>query len=336
MNHNIFNDEDVAKYFAGDLEEKKIEMMEKHLLNDKDKEQEMRDLARVWEKASEIGKFDEVDIDSDWQKVRSRMGFESKVRSISFIQVLYAVAAVTVLVIGIAVVMKMYQRHNGQEIFDKGLIQYASNNAQKEVVLPDSTIIFMNKNASIVYNADYGKTNRDVALTGEAFFNVHKNKNLPFKVLTEGSTIEVLGTSFNIKPVEGTITVGVVEGHVAFYETGKKDNRVDLVKDQQSAFKSKEKIFEHPKTLDPNIMAWRTHKLKLNNYNAKEAFDAVSEYFGFQPSIDPQLNFTETGLTGNINVSSLESAINDLRDVIVSEQFQAYPENNKLNVIRKK
>ncbi len=334
MKYEIFNEEDIAKYFAGELDEKKIEMMEKFLMSDSDKEQEMNEFARLWEKATEVGKYDQIDINSDWQNVRSRMGFQSKPRSFSIKRIVYAAAAVIVLVLGTAVVMNMINKRTNTPSSNEYL-QIASNDTQREVVLPDSTIIFLNRQANIVYNNNYGITNRDVVLTGEAFFNVHKNKKLPFKVFSESSTIEVLGTSFNIKPSKNEVTVSVITGHVAFYESTKKENRVELIHDQQTRYNSSERIFEPVKVMDPNLLAWRTHKLSLNNYTAVQAFEEVSDYFEVELSIDKQLNFTEKGLKGPINVSTPELAFKDLHDLVNSEEYETIIRGNKL-IVRKR
>lgn len=336
MKNNIFNDEDIAKYFAGELDERKIETMEKQLMNDSDKEHEMSEFAKLWEKSTSVGKYDKIDIDSDWQNVRQRMGFQSKSRVIPLRRIIYAVAAIFILLIGTAVVLKLMQKSSNSNSTSNEYIQFAANDLQKEVLLPDSTIILLNRNANIVYNNNYGKSNRDIALTGEAFFKVHKNKNLPFRVYTEGSTIEVLGTSFNIKPSSKEIIVSVVTGHVAFFESSKKENRVELLKDQQTKYKPSNHSFDPVKALDPNLMAWRTHKLYLNRYTPIQAFEAVANYFQVKLIVEKQLNFTEKGLKGHINVGTPDSAFKFLHSAITSQEFEYTINDNELIISTKK
>ena len=331
MEHNIFNEEDIAKYFAGELDEKKIEMMEKHFFSDKEREKEMNEFAKLWDKSSEVGKYDQIDIDSDWQNVRERMGFEAKTRSMSIRSIVYSAAAAIVLLIGIAAVLKVIINSPKSTGDSETFVQVVSNDAQKEIILPDSTIIFLNNNASVVYTNNYGKTNREVVLTGEAYFNVHKNKELPFKVLTEGSTIEVLGTSFNIRPSEGEITVSVVTGYVAFYETDKKENRVDLVQNQQSRYKQTERIFEPVKILDPNLLTWRTHKLTLLHLTAQQAFEEVARYFNKQLEIENQLLFTDNIIKLEVNVSSPEEAFKDIQ-LVVRQDYKISVKGDKIIV----
>ncbi len=93
----------------------------------------------------------------------------------------------------------------------------------KNIELPDGSLVSLNGNSSIRYAQHWseGKTRR-VYLEGEAFFDVKKNpiSDTRFQVITGGLTIEVLGTSFNVKQrldqtsvylEEGTVKVNVAE-----------------------------------------------------------------------------------------------------------------------------
>lgn len=73
--------------------------------------------------------------------------------------------------------------------------------------LPDSSVVWLNAGSRISYNKDFGRTNRQITLSGEAFFDVRKT-NLPFVIHTNDIKIKVLGTAFNVKsyPNEKTIT----------------------------------------------------------------------------------------------------------------------------------
>jgi transmembrane sensor len=68
-----------------------------------------------------------------------------------------------------------------------------------KVVLPDSSQVILNANSTLRYAADF-TTHRDLQLSGEAFFNVSKDKEHPFIIHTaSGIQTTVLGTSFTIR-----------------------------------------------------------------------------------------------------------------------------------------
>src|SRR5690606_5402698 len=69
---------------------------------------------------------------------------------------------------------------------------------QYQVILPDGTHVWLNASSSLKYPVQFVGNIRSVTFNGEGYFEVAKNVNMPFKVITEKEVIEVLGTHFNI------------------------------------------------------------------------------------------------------------------------------------------
>lgn len=69
---------------------------------------------------------------------------------------------------------------------------------QYHVRLSDGTEVLLNSESKLEFPVGFTGKNRHVVLTGEAYFEVAKNKNKPFIVTTAGQDVEVLGTKFNI------------------------------------------------------------------------------------------------------------------------------------------
>jgi transmembrane sensor len=92
---------------------------------------------------------------------------------------------------------------------------------QFQVVLPDGTKVWLNSASSLKYPTAFIGKERDVTLTGEAYFEVAKNKEMPFKVATAGQIVEVLGTHFNVNAYgdEPTIKTTLLEGSVKISST---------------------------------------------------------------------------------------------------------------------
>ena len=75
-----------------------------------------------------------------------------------------------------------------------------ARNARKELVLPDGTKVWLNGSSTLKYDNDMTRANtRLVYLSGEAFFDVAKDKEHPFIIKTDKISIKVLGTEFNVK-----------------------------------------------------------------------------------------------------------------------------------------
>ena len=95
--------------------------------------------------------------------------------------------------------------------------------------MPDSTKVWLNAGSSLQYSNEFGIRNREVHLSGEAFFDVSQNPSILFSVITSELTIKSYGTAFNVKsyPEEGTIETNLIEGSIGItrssFETKKKD-----------------------------------------------------------------------------------------------------------------
>lgn len=83
--------------------------------------------------------------------------------------------------------------------------------------LPDSSTVVLNSACRFAYNKDFGVKKREMQLTGEAFFDIHGNPDMPLVVHAGNVIIRVLGTSFNVRAyeddsfVEATLIKGVIE-----------------------------------------------------------------------------------------------------------------------------
>lgn len=75
------------------------------------------------------------------------------------------------------------------------------------IVLPDGTQAWLNASSTLIYPSRFAAEERIVHLEGEAYFEVqqqhHDGKAVPFKVMSDGQTINVLGTEFNILAYAG-------------------------------------------------------------------------------------------------------------------------------------
>ena len=86
------------------------------------------------------------------------------------------------------------------------------------LVLADGTRVWMNSDSHLKYPVMFAGGKREVILSGEAYFDVVKDKSAPFIVRTESGNIEVLGTEFNIKCYsdETALVTTLVNGKVKF------------------------------------------------------------------------------------------------------------------------
>ncbi len=87
------------------------------------------------------------------------------------------------------------------------------------ITLADGSTVLLQAGASLRYPARFVGKNREVVLTGEAFFRVTKRPEQPFLVLANGMVTKVLGTSFRIRAnaTDPSVTLEVKTGRVAVF-----------------------------------------------------------------------------------------------------------------------
>ena len=87
---------------------------------------------------------------------------------------------------------------------------------QYQLSLPDGTQVWLNAASTLRFPVAFTNGERKVTLTGEGYFEVAKNKLKPFRVVTNHTTVEVLGTHFNINayPEENWTKTTLLEGSV--------------------------------------------------------------------------------------------------------------------------
>ena len=99
---------------------------------------------------------------------------------------------------------------------------------RKKVELPDGSTVMLNNQTNLTYPSQFNKGSRIVSLSGEAYFDVEKNKNKPFIVSANKMDVEVLGTLFNLKayPDENRVTTSLLNGSVAIKVAGREPKRI--------------------------------------------------------------------------------------------------------------
>lgn len=97
------------------------------------------------------------------------------------------------------------------------------------IVLPDSSVVWLNSGSRIAYNEAFGQSNRHLTLTGEAFFDVRKS-TMPFIIKTADIQIKVLGTAFNVRsyPSERKTETSLIHGRVEITWDKRPDERIIL------------------------------------------------------------------------------------------------------------
>lgn len=126
------------------------------------------------------------------------------------------VAAIAVITIGLtfAMIGRQSQLRNTANMLTLNNDKEASTLIS---TLEDGSMIYLSESASLEYPTHFSDDKREVALSGDAYFDISKDRKKPFIINTEKATIQVLGTAFNIKD-KNPFSISVKHGEVKVTE----------------------------------------------------------------------------------------------------------------------
>ena len=165
---------------------------------------------------------DEVDVDREWERLFSSIEKKTitkmKTRRL-FLQYMKYAAAV---VLGIGISLSTLYLTNQENLSTVGNYKLVTSKGEKSYLqLPDGTRVWLNSCTTLEYAENYGHSNRSINLDGEAYFEVAKNKDLPFVVKANGIDVKAIGTAFNVSAYmeDSQLTTTLFNGKVAVQPT---------------------------------------------------------------------------------------------------------------------
>jgi transmembrane sensor len=149
---------------------------------------------------------------------------------------------------------------------------------QYQIVLADGTKVWLNAASSLRFPVTFVSNKRDVELTGEAYFEVAKDRNKPFTVQANGTNVQVLGTHFNVSAYlnDAAVSTTLLEGSVKLVKSNETamltpgQNGVSV--NGRAAIKVEEANVEQ-------VMAWKNGYIVFNNTDIKTIMDQASRWY---------------------------------------------------------
>lgn len=88
--------------------------------------------------------------------------------------------------------------------------------SKTKLTLPDGSKVWLNASSKLTYGNEFGEKHREIWLEGEGYFDVAKNKQIPFVIHTSRMDVRVTGTVFNVRAYaqEPTSETALIEGSV--------------------------------------------------------------------------------------------------------------------------
>ncbi|MEO9022859.1 MAG: FecR domain-containing protein [Ginsengibacter sp.] len=178
---------------------------------------------------------------------------------------------------------------------------------QYQLILADGSKVWLNAASSIRFPTAFTGKEREVQITGEAYFEVAHNADMPFHVKVNNMDVAVLGTHFNINAYndEGVMKTTLLEGSVKVSE----GNENVLIKpgEQAQIKKSSDKIIVKKDVDMEEVVAWKNGKFIFQDADIRSIMRQLERWY----------NITTVSYEGNVTNEEFVGVIS--RDVNVSQ-----------------
>ena len=204
---------------------------------------------------------------------------------------------------------------------------------QYRLVLPDGSQVWLNAASSIRYPTAFTGTDREVEITGEAYFEIARNPSMPFRVQTvnhlgdaDPMTIEVLGTHFNVNAYadEDAVRTTLLEGSVKI----KKGNRSGLLRPgQQAQLQPTGEIRWIPEVDVEQVTAWKNGVFEFDGEELPVIMRQIARWYDVEVEYEGKVP-TEP-FTGRVSRSTTLSGV---LKILKLSDIEVTVQNNKVIV----
>jgi len=296
----------IPSWFEGTLSPEEREKVGQWKEASEENRQIFADSLRAWEGMEQLRRMKKYDPEKAIQQVNAKIEKQKKIRVLDIFQ---KVAAVLILPLMVATLwFALFIAWHTLEI-PAGM--------RSEFYLPDSTKVYLNSKTSLSYPLTFNDTIREIKLSGEAYFEVAENKEVPFIVNTGRINVEVTGTEFIATryPHEELTEIVLVEGGINLFQGDYHTNKKDIVQlkpGEKALCLDSDKEMAIDKVNTGKYLAWKEGLLVFRDDPMPEVVRRLNRWF----NVDIQLEGPELkgwAYTATFEDESLEQALELLK-----------------------
>lgn len=205
------------------------------------------------------------------------------------------------------------------------VVQYVVPDGQKsKMILADGTQVWLNSGSTLSVSMD-NEDRRKVKLTGEAYFDVTKDKKNPFIVEARDYSVKVYGTQFNVRTYNDQNESETIlkEGSVSIFTNSKEE--IKMAPGQRFFLDSKKK--QTLSEVNPGLyLSWKENVLKINNEKLQDLVVRMEHWFGVKIHINDYERVKDLKYTLTIKTESLREML-DLMNYVTPITYKIEGEN---------
>lgn len=152
------------------------------------------------------------------------------------------------------------------------------NGGQYQLELPDGSLVWLNATSSIHFPTSFAGKERRVEITGEAYFEIAKNRVMPFIVTVNNAEVQVLGTHFNVNAYndEENVKTTLLEGSVKFVS----GDNINMLKPGQQSQLTNNGLIKLVSNVDvEEVVAWKNGMFDFENAGIETVMRQLARWY---------------------------------------------------------
>jgi ferric-dicitrate binding protein FerR (iron transport regulator) len=316
----------IARFLEGEASEQDLEQLDAWLREDKANREYFDEVNSAFQVSVTLSRFNQHKIDDAWGRLTHQIGDAPGSGSTHSIRTpfyfLKIAASIGLVALSVFLVAKLISN----EGLTQGTIVKNSEGVNTRILLPDSSIVWLNTNSTLEYAPAFGNTSREVSLKGEAFFDVRKGRH-DFIVKTENIRVRVKGTKFNVEAYKNSQSTKTTleEGKIEFQVKGEDVLYIMKPGDQITLNTQLNKV-TFKKVNPVNYSAWKEEQLVFDNTSLNDIVSRLESRYKVRIVVDSLLARRER-LTMTIERESLEEVLDMIQ---LSSRLKVKKEKNQI------
>jgi len=301
----------IGKYLAKGRPESAQKEIDQWLTENPKNQSLFDELINEVQLSSRMKEMDKYDPATAWQLLIQKSILKQKERIIRRWKI--AAAILLIISLGGATSQFFFSRSSSPMYAEMNTIVKTERGQTSKVILPDSTIVYLNASTELIYSNNFMLENREVTVEGEAYFKVHKDKLNPFVVDCDKVQVKVLGTEFYVRTDGEDNTVGVIldEGQVELMHSQAKFTNAVLKPGERAIFNENNNQLSVDEVNSYKYTSWRDGILIFEDDPMQEVFKKLESWYDVDIEIESQEIYAM-----KFNATIMDESLEDLFELM--------------------
>lgn len=179
---------------------------------------------------------------------------------------------------------------------------------RRQIQLPDGSTVILNSNSKLSYQSDFNETDRQISLSGEAYFEVAKDSKRKFIVSTENFSTTAIGTAFYVhgRNASQSYSVNLIEGKVSLQNAS--GNAVFLEAGEEAKWTGTKNGFDKNPFDTVSLRQWINGRLQFQRAETGEVLQHLAKWYAVEIEDQRKTAGTIT-ITGDYSNKPLEDIL---------------------------